>query len=246
GRLSVERRRGRDRSRGGFGQTTRVRPRQAGKAQRGWRAGARTRPHLGSAHLPGFVQEGAVIDAKRRKHMSNNNGQKLARKIAVITGGNSGIGLATAKRFVEEGAHVVITGRREKELKEAAAFIKRNVATVTGDITRLEDLDRLYALVKEKHGHIDALFANAGWGEVAPIETATEAHFDKTFDLNAKGTFFTVQKAIPLFKNGGSIILTTSVANVMGLPTFAVYAASKAAVRSFVRSWAMELKDRNI
>src|SRR5271165_4249224 len=178
--------------------------------------------------------------------MSNNNGQKLAGKIAVITGGNSGIGLATAKRFVEEGAQVVITGRREKELKEAAALIGRNVTTVAGDISRLEDLDRLYAVVKEKHGHIDVLFANAGWGEVAPLETATEAHFDKTFDLNAKGTFFTVQKSLPLFKDGGSIILTSSVANVMGLPTFAVYAASKAAVRSFVRSWAAELKDRKI
>src|ERR1700723_2375095 len=178
--------------------------------------------------------------------MSNKHGQQLAGKIAVITGGSSGIGLATAKRFMGEGAHEVITGRREKELKEAAAFIKRNVTTVTGDITRLEDLDRLYAVVKEKHGHIDVLFANAGWGEVAPIGAATEAHFDKTFDLNAKGTFFTVQKAIPLFNDGGSIILTTSVANVMGLPTFAVYAATKAAVRSFVRSWAMELKDRNI
>jgi NAD(P)-dependent dehydrogenase (short-subunit alcohol dehydrogenase family) len=172
--------------------------------------------------------------------------KKLEGKIAVITGGNSGIGLATAKRFFEEGAHVVITGRREKELKEAAAFIGKNVTTVTGDITHLEDLDRLYAVVKEKHGHIDALFANAGWGEVAPIGAATEAHFDKTFDLNAKGTFFTVQKAIPLFKDGGSIILSTSVANVMGLPTFAVYAASKAAVRSFTRGWAMELKDRKI
>ena len=171
---------------------------------------------------------------------------KLEGKVAVITGGNSGIGLATAKRFVEEGAHVVITGRREKELKEAAAFIGRNVTTVTGDITRLEDLDRLYAVVKEKHGHIDVLFANAGWGEVAPLGAVTEAHFDKTFDLNAKGTFFTVQKAIPLFKDGGSIILNTSVANVMGLPTFAVYAAAKAAVRSFVRSWAAELKDRKI
>ena len=171
---------------------------------------------------------------------------KLDGKVAVITGGSSGIGLATAKRFVEEGAHVVITGRREKELKEAAAFIKRNVTTVTGDITRLEDLDRLYAVVKEKHGHIDALFANAGWGEVAPIETATEDHFDKTFDLNAKGTFFTVQKAIPLFEDGGSIILNTSVSNVMGLPMFAVYGASKAAVRSFARGWAMALKDRNI
>tara|TARA_R110000868_G_scaffold165328_2_gene398323 strand:+ start:1146 stop:1907 length:762 start_codon:yes stop_codon:yes gene_type:complete len=176
----------------------------------------------------------------------NSNAQKLAGKIAVITGGNSGIGLATAKRFVEEGAHVVITGRREKELAEAAALIGKNVTTVAGDITRLEDLDRLYAVVKEKHGHIDVLYANAGWGEVAPIGAATEAHFEKTFDLNAKGTFFTVQKAIPLFKDGGSIILTTSAANVMGLPTFAVYAATKAAVRSFVRAWAVELKDRNI
>jgi NAD(P)-dependent dehydrogenase (short-subunit alcohol dehydrogenase family) len=171
---------------------------------------------------------------------------KLEGKVAVVTGGNSGIGLATAKRLVEEGAHVVITGRREKELKEAAALIGRNVTTVAGDVSRLDDLDRLYAVVKQKHGHIDVLFANAGWGEVAPIGTATEAHFDKTFDLNAKGTFFTVQKAIPLFKDGGSIILNTSVSNVMGLPTFAVYAASKAAVRSFARGWAMELKDRKI
>jgi NAD(P)-dependent dehydrogenase (short-subunit alcohol dehydrogenase family) len=178
--------------------------------------------------------------------MSNNNGQKLAGKIAVVTGGSSGIGLATAKRFVEEGALVVITSRREKELKEAAALIGRNVTTVAGDISRLEDLDRLYAVVKEKHGHIDVLFANAGWGEVAPLETATEAHFDKTFDLNAKGTFFTVQKALPLFKDGGSIILTSSVANVRGDAAFTAYAASKAAVRSFARGWTVELKDRKI
>jgi NAD(P)-dependent dehydrogenase (short-subunit alcohol dehydrogenase family) len=178
--------------------------------------------------------------------MSNNNGQKLAGKIAVITGGSSGIGLATAKRFVEEGAHVVITGRREKELKEAAAFIGRNVTTVVGDVSRLEDLDQLYTVVKEKHGHIDVLFANAGWGEVAPLETATETHFDQTFDLNVKGTFFTAQKALPLFKDGGSIILNSSVSNVMGLPSFTVYAASKAAVRSFARGWTMELKGRKI
>src|SRR6187397_3615978 len=178
--------------------------------------------------------------------MSNNQGQKLAGKIAVITGGNSGIGLATAKRFVEEGAYVVITGRREKELKEAAALIGRNVTTVAGDVSRLEDLDRLYAVVKEKHGHIDVLFANAGWGEVAPLETATEAHFDKTFDLNAKGTFFTVQKALPLFKDGGSIILTSSVANVRGDAAFTAYAGSKAAVRCFARGWTLELKDRKI
>ncbi len=178
--------------------------------------------------------------------MNNNHGQKLAGKIAVITGGNSGIGLATAKRFVEEGAHVVITGRREKELKEAAALIGRNVTTVAGDISRLEDLDRLYAVVKETHGHIDILFANAGWGEVAPLETATEAHFDKTFDLNVKGTFFTAQKALPLFKDGGSIILNSSVANVRGDSAFTAYAASKAAVRCFARGWTTELKDRKI
>jgi NAD(P)-dependent dehydrogenase (short-subunit alcohol dehydrogenase family) len=178
--------------------------------------------------------------------MSNNNGQKLAGKIAVITGGSSGIGLATAKRFVEEGAHVVITGRREKELKQAAAFIKRNVTTFAGDVSRLEDLDRLYAVVKEKHGHIDILFANAGAGTIATLAVASEAHFDQTFDVNVKGVFFTVQKALPLFKNGGSIILTSSVTNVLGSPGFSAYAASKAAVRNFARAWTMELKDRKI
>jgi NAD(P)-dependent dehydrogenase (short-subunit alcohol dehydrogenase family) len=178
--------------------------------------------------------------------MSNDLGQKLANKIAVVTGGSSGIGLATAKRLVEEGAHVVITGRREKELKEAAAFIKRNVTTVVGDVSRLEDLDRLYAAVKEKHGHIDVLFANAGAGTIAPLVVATEVHFDQTFDVNVKGLFFTVQKALPLFQDGGSIILNSSVSNVMGLPGFSAYAASKAAVRSFARAWTLELKDRKI
>src|SRR5246500_5547964 len=172
--------------------------------------------------------------------------KKLEGKVAVITGGSSGIGLATARRFVEEGAHVVITGRREKELKEAAALIKGSVTTVVGDVSRLEDLDRLYAIVKEKHGHIDILFANAGAGTVGPLATATEAHFDKTFDVNVKGLFFTVQKALPLFKDGGSIILTSSGANVLGVPAFTAYAASKAAVRNFARGWTMELKDRKI
>ena len=174
------------------------------------------------------------------------NRKRLAGKIAVITGGCSGIGLATAKRFVEEGAHVVITGRREKELKDAAAFIGRNVTAVAGDVSRLEDLGRLYTAVKEKHGHIDVLFANAGAGTVAPLAVATEAHFDQTFDVNVKGMFFSVQKALPLFKDGGSIILTSSVSNVKGLPAFTTYAASKAAVRSFARGWTMELKDRKI
>jgi NAD(P)-dependent dehydrogenase (short-subunit alcohol dehydrogenase family) len=172
--------------------------------------------------------------------------KSLAGKIAVITGGSSGIGLATAKRFVDEGAHVVITGRREKELKEAAALIRTNVTAVVGDVSRLSDLDRLYAVVKEKHGHVDILFANAGAGTIAPLSVATEAHFDQTFDVNVKGTFFTVQKALPLFKDGGSIVLTSSVSNVLGLPGFTAYAASKAAVRNFARGWALELKDRRI
>ena len=167
-------------------------------------------------------------------------------KVAVITGGSSGIGLATARRFVEEGALVVITGRREKELQEAAAIIGRNLTAVVGDVSRLEDLDRLYAVVKEKHGHIDVLFANAGAGTVASLEAATEAHFDQTFDVNVKGLFFTVQKALPLFNDGGSIILTSSVTNVLGSPAFSAYAASKAAVRNFARAWTMELKDRKI
>ncbi|KMK69061.1 SDR family NAD(P)-dependent oxidoreductase [Puniceibacterium sp. IMCC21224] len=171
---------------------------------------------------------------------------KLNGKIAVITGGSSGIGLATAKRFVEEGAKVVIIGRREKELAEAAALIGPNVTTVVGDVSRLEDLDHLFAVVKEKHGHIDILFANAGAGTIAPLAEASEAHFDKTFDVNVKGMFFTVQKALPIFRDGGSIILTSSVSNVKGLPGFSAYAASKAAVRNFARSWTLELIGRNI
>ena len=172
--------------------------------------------------------------------------KKLEGKVAVITGGSSGIGLATARRFVAEGAHVVITGRREQELEEAAVSIGGDVTTVSGDVSRLDDLDRLYAVVKEKHGRIDILFANAGAGTVAPLEAATEAHFDQTFDVNVKGLFFSVQKALPLFNDGGSIILTSSVSNVMGLPGFSAYAASKAAVRSFARAWTLELKDRGI
>lgn len=171
---------------------------------------------------------------------------KLEGKVAVITGGSSGIGLATAKRFVEEGAHVVITGRREKELQEAAASIKTNVTAVLGDVARLEDLDRLYAIVKEKHGHIDILFANAGAGTIAPLAMATESHFDQTFNVNVKGMFFTVQKALPLFNDGGSIILNSSVSNVKGLAGFTAYAASKAAVRNFARGWTMELLSRKI
>src|SRR5260370_24492520 len=178
---------------------------------------------------------------KAENIMSNIHGQKLAGKIAVITGGSSGIGLATAKRFVEEGAHVVITGRREKELKEAAAFIKRNVTTVVGDVSRLEDLDRLYAVRKEKHGHNDVTLANAGAGRIAPLAVATEAHFDQTFDVNVKGMFFTVQKALPLFKDAGSIILNSLLSNVLGVPGFTAYARSRAAVPKFARAARLEL-----
>ncbi|GJH05571.1 SDR family NAD(P)-dependent oxidoreductase [Paraburkholderia terrae] len=132
--------------------------------------------------------------------------KRLEGKVAVITGGSSGIGLATARRFVEEGAHVVITGRREKELKEAAASIKRNVTTVVGDVSRLEDLDRLYAVVKEKHGHIDVLFANAGAGTIAPLAVATEAHFDQTFDVNVKGMCVIRGSWTRVSREGGRLI----------------------------------------
>ncbi|HEY2383075.1 MAG TPA: glucose 1-dehydrogenase [Terriglobia bacterium] len=171
---------------------------------------------------------------------------RLSGKVAVITGGNSGIGLATAKRFVQEGAQVVITGRRKKELDEAAGAIERNVTAVEGDVSRLQDLDRLYSIVGEKHGRIDILFANAGIGSVSPLGTITEEQFYRQFDINVKGLLFTVQKALPLFQDGGSIILNASVAGRKGFGGFSVYNATKAAVRSFARSWTSDLKDRKI
>ena len=171
---------------------------------------------------------------------------RLSGKVAVITGGNSGIGLATAKRFVEEGAEVVITGRRQKELDEAAATIGKNVTAVQGDVLHPEDLDRLYATVREKHGHIDILFANAGVGSLAPLGTISEEHFDREFGINVKGVLFTVQKALPLIKDGGCIILNSSIAGQKGLGGFSVYNATKAAVRSFARTWTSDLKQRKI
>ena len=171
---------------------------------------------------------------------------KLAGKVAVITGGNSGIGLATAKRFVAEGAEVFITGRRQKELDAAVKDIGGNVTGVQGDISKLEDLDRLFNVVKTKSGRIDVLFANAGVGEFASIDGVTESHFDKIFDVNVKGTLFTVQKALPLISDGASIILTGSVAGVKGFESFGVYNASKAAIRSFARTWTTDLKARKI
>jgi NAD(P)-dependent dehydrogenase (short-subunit alcohol dehydrogenase family) len=170
---------------------------------------------------------------------------KLQGKVAVITGGTAGIGLAVAKLFVAEGAYVFITGRREKELYDAVKEIGDNVIGVQGDVADLADLDRLYRTV-EANGRIDIVFANAGLGEFVPLEDVTEEHFDKIFNINVKGTLFTVQKALPLLNDGGSIILTGSVASAKGTPAFAVYGASKAAIRNFVRGWTVDLKDRHI
>src|SRR5579862_4701377 len=171
--------------------------------------------------------------------------KKLEGKIAVVTGGTEGIGLATAKLFVNEGAYVFITGRRQKELDEAVKAIGSNVTGVQGDIAKLSDLDRLYETVSSR-ARIDVVFANAGVAEFAPLGKITEEHFDKLFDINVKGTLFTVQKALPLMNDGGSIILNGSVASVKGTPAFGVYGATKAALRSFVRTWTSDLKDRHI
>jgi NAD(P)-dependent dehydrogenase (short-subunit alcohol dehydrogenase family) len=171
---------------------------------------------------------------------------RLEGKIAVITGGNSGIGLATAKRFVGEGAYVFITGRRQTELNIAVNDIGKNVTDVQGDVSNFADLDRLYSIVKQQKGHIDILFANAGLGEFATLEEISEAHFDKTFSVNVKGLLFTVQKAIPLFKDGGSIVLNSSIAASKGVEGFSVYSASKAAVRSFARTWTVDLRHHKI
>jgi len=172
--------------------------------------------------------------------------KKLKDKIAVITGGSEGIGLATAKLFAREGAYVFITGRRQKELDEAVKAIGRNVSGVQGDVAKLADLDRLYETIAEVKGRIDIVFANAGVGEFVPFGAVTEEHFDKLFNINVKGALFTVQKALPLMNDGGSIILNGSVASVKGTAAFGVYAASKAAIRSFVRTWTTDLKGRGM
>ena len=171
---------------------------------------------------------------------------KLEGKVAVITGATSGMALATAKLFVEEGAYVFITGRRKETLDQAVKAIGKNVTGVQADSSKLDDLDRLYATVKKEKGRIDVLFASAGSGELGPLGSITEEQFDKTFGLNVRGTLFTVQKALPLFSDGGSIILNASIAGVKGFAGAGVYSASKAAVRSFARTWTVELKDRKI
>ena len=171
---------------------------------------------------------------------------KLEGKVALITGGNSGIGLATAKQFVNEGAYVFITGRREAELAAAKKQIGKNVIAIQGDVSNLDDLDRLFAQIRKEKGKIDIVFANAGVARYAPIGTITEDFFDSIFDINVKGVLFTVQKALPLLRDGGAIILNASIVASKGLSSNSVYSATKAAVRSFARTWTTDLKDRRI
>ena len=171
--------------------------------------------------------------------------KRLDGKIAVITGGSSGIGLATAQRFVREGAYVFICGRRQTELELALNQIGKNVTGVQGDVSNLTDLDMLYDMVKQR-GQIDVLFANAGVWEFSPLGQITESHFDKTFNTNVKGVLFTVQKALPFFRQGGSIILNASIGGSKGVEGLSVYHATKAAIRSFARSWTVDLKPRRI
>ena len=171
---------------------------------------------------------------------------KLDGKVALVTGANSGIGLATAKRFVNEGAYVFITGRRDAELAAAAREIGKNVAAVQGDVSNLGDLDRLFARIKQDKGRLDVLFANAATATLAPLGTITEEFYESIFDVNVKGLLFTVQKALPLMPDGASIVLNASIVGSKGLPANSVYSATKAAVRSFARTWTTDLKDRQI
>jgi len=171
---------------------------------------------------------------------------KLDGKVALITGGNSGIGLATAKQFVDEGAYVFITGRREAELSGAVKDIGKNVSAVQGDVSNLGDLERLFAQIKRDKGKLDIIFANAGVARYAPLGSITEEFYDSIFNINVKGVLFTVQKALPLLPDGASIILSASIVGSKGLAANSVYSATKAAVRSFARTWTTDLKDRHI
>jgi len=179
--------------------------------------------------------------ATREHHASKHEG-----KIALVTGGSSGIGLATAQRLALEGATVIITGRRQQELDAAVRQIGHNAMGIRGDISSLKDLERLFVAIQERHGRLDILFANAGSGEFMPLGHITEAHVDKTFDTNVKGTLFTVQMALSLMAAGSAIVINGSMAGAKGLPAFSVYAASKAALRALARGWLVDLKGRDI
>jgi NAD(P)-dependent dehydrogenase (short-subunit alcohol dehydrogenase family) len=212
-------------------------------------------PAGGARSASGYAFQRFTPGKRQTKHKSEcpdsdsiicNLMSKLIGKVAVITGGNSGMGLATARLFAQEGAKVIITGRRKKELQEAVASVGQNIEGVQGDVSILSDLDRLAAHVKTNYGKVDIIFANAGLGKVTPMDQVSEAEFDHIFGVNAKGLFFTVQKLLPLVPDGGSIILNASIAASMGLQGFSVYSATKAAVRSFSRSWTDELKGRKI
>jgi NAD(P)-dependent dehydrogenase (short-subunit alcohol dehydrogenase family) len=201
--------------------------------------------------IESFVQP-SIPTAGRKKETIDLNKEwvmpkKFAGKIAVVAGGSTGIGLATAKRFVQEGMdHVFITGRRKDALDAAVAEIGKNVTAVQGDVASISDLDRLYDAVKKQHRPIDIIFANAGVAKLAPFDTVDEGFFDLHFDANVKGLFFFVQKGLPLMKDGGAIILTGSIADIKGFPAMSVYSATKAAVRSFARTWTNDLRNRRI
>ncbi|WP_058834445.1 SDR family NAD(P)-dependent oxidoreductase [Luteimonas abyssi] len=178
--------------------------------------------------------------------MTSIHTTKHAGKVALVTGGSSGLGLATVQRLVAEGAFVYFTGRRQPELDAAAATLGDKVEAIQGDIGRQEDLDRVFARIRARHGTLDILFANAGGGEFSPLGAITEAQFDKYFDINVKGTLFTVQKALELMPPGAAIVVNGSATSAKGVPAFGVYAATKAALRSFVRTWASDLRGRDI
>ena len=171
---------------------------------------------------------------------------RFENKVVVVTGGTSGIGLATATAFAREGASVIITGRRQEALDAAVRAIGDRLTAVRADMASLADIDRFYDAIRQEHAQIDALFANAGGGEFAPLGAITEEHFDRTFDTNVKGVLFTVQRALPLLKDGGAVVLNASTTSISGTPAFSVYSASKAAVRSFARNWILDLRDRRI
>jgi NAD(P)-dependent dehydrogenase (short-subunit alcohol dehydrogenase family) len=183
-------------------------------------------------------------DTETAKHEIDT--KKLAEKVALVTGGSSGLGLATAKCFVAEGAHVFIAGRRQSELDAAVKEIGDGVTGIRSDVSSLADLDQMFDTIKQTKGRLDILFANAGGGAFASLEQVSEAHFDKYFGINVKGTLFTVQKALLLMSAGGAIVITGSMVSIKGFPAFGVYAATKAALRSFARTWAVDLKGRNI